>query len=552
MGLFFIDFTLFLTYNIDRKKKGTMAMKRIRLKSVFTKFVLTFMAVILLLAIILGFSITTIVRNYTNEETQKELSDTSLLFKTTVLGMSGEYDTLENKLRANEEQLRENLSVALFAKPDCGIIILDNTGNIAFFAFKDSKTSNLEIKYGKNALFDGGIIEKPTLSERNMWDIYEVRKAATESDLDNFFKKPVNLYITAISNVEEANFKLNENETNVNTDSDVIQEVPILGENEIGVVISFSGAQGQPGVAQKMSVAIAIIVIATSALALIAIYGVSYSVTKPLREISNAAKDFSKGKYDTRVPVRGNDEFTELAKSFNNLAEKVQAREEMQNSFLSSASHDLRTPMTTIAGFIDGILDGAIPENKQEYYLNIIKNEIKRLSRLVSSLLDISRLQSKDRRFVMKAFNICELVRQTIISFENKLEEKKLDVDFNCDDFDMMALGDKDAINQVIYNLCHNAIKFSYDGGKYRVSINYEDDKIRFTIYNEGVGISKEELPFVFDRFYKSDKSRGLDKTGAGLGLFIAKTIIEGHDGEIGVDSQYEKYCSFYFTLKRV
>jgi signal transduction histidine kinase len=152
----------------------------------------------------------------------------------------------------------------------------------------------------------------------------------------------------------------------------------------------------------------------------------------------------------------------------------------------------------------------------------------------------------------MKAFNICELVRQTIISFENKLEEKKLDVDFNCDDFDMMALGDKDAINQVIYNLCHNAIKFSYEGGKYRVSINYEDDKIRFTIYNEGVGISKEELPFVFDRFYKSDKSRGLDKTGAGLGLFIAKTIIEGHDGEIGVDSQYEKYCSFYFTLKRV
>ena len=535
---------------MDIKEKGAIAMKKIKHQSVFTKFVLTFMAVILLLAIILGFSITTIVKNYTNEETQKELSDTSLLFKTSILGMSGEYDTLEEKLMAHEAQLRENLSVALFAKPDCGIIILDNVGNIAFFAYKDSKTSELVIKYGKNALIDGGIIAKSTLSEGYLREIYESRKNSMDSDLGDFFSKSVNLYMTAISNVEEPE--------KTTSDIDVERELstddnqPILGENEIGIVISFSGAQGQPNVAHKMNVAIAITVISTSILALLAIYGVSYSVTKPLREISNAAKDFSRGKYDTRVPVRGNDEFTELAKSFNNLAEKVQAREEMQNSFLSSASHDLRTPMTTIAGFIDGILDGAIPEEKHEYYLNIIKNEIKRLSRLVSSLLDISRLQSKERKLDIKEFNVCELVRQTIISFENQLEEKKLDVEFDCDDYDMIALGDKDAINQVIYNLCHNAIKFSYEGGKYRVSIKYDGDMIRFTIYNEGIGISKEELPFVFDRFYKSDKSRGLDKTGAGLGLFIVKTIIEGHDGEIGVDSQYEKYCSFHFTLKRV
>ncbi len=528
-------------------------MKKFKLKSVFAKFVLIFMAIILLTATILGIMVTTIVSNYTNEERQKELSDTNLLFRTSILGMSGEYDSLEQKLKAYEEQLRENLSVALFATPDGGIIILDSVGNIAFFAYKDSKTSELVIKYGKDALIDGGIIAKTSLSEAYMKDIYSIRKGLFYSDLDDFFSKSVNLYATAISNpvVQE------EITSNIDVEKDGgagenNTEKPILGESEEGVVLSFSGAQGQPDVAQKMITTIIFIVIIVSIVALLAIYGVSYSVTRPLREISNAAKDFSKGKYDTRVPVRGNDEFTELAKSFNNLAEKVQAREEMQNAFLSNASHDLRTPMTTIAGFIDGILDGAIPQEKQEYYLNIIKNEIKRLSRLVSSLLDISRLQSKDRTFEMKAFNICELVRQTIISFENQLEEKRLDVDFDCDDFDMMVLGDKDAINQVIYNLCHNAIKFSYEGGKYKVSIKYDGDKIRFTMYNEGIGISKEELPFVFDRFYKSDKSRGLDKTGAGLGLFIAKTIIEGHEGEIGVDSQYERYCSFHFTLKRV
>ena len=324
-----------------------------------------------------------------------------------------------------------------------------------------------------------------------------------------------------------------------------------MGEGEIGVIITFAGAQGQTDMADEMMRSIIITVIWITLCALVAIYGFSYSVMKPLRDISDAAKDFSHGKYDARVKVRGDDEIAELATSFNNLATVVQARDEMQNTFLSNASHDLRTPMTTIAGFIDGILDGAIPPEKQEYYLKIIKSEIKRLSRLVTSLLDISRLQSGERKFEMKEFNICELARQTVISFENQLEEKKLDVEFDFDDFDVNVIGDIDAINQVIYNLCHNAIKFSYQGGKYRVSIKNENDKIRFTMYNEGIGITKEEIPFVFDRFFKSDKSRGLDKTGAGLGLFITKTIVEAHGEEIKVNSEYGKYCEFSFTLKK-
>jgi signal transduction histidine kinase len=223
----------------------------------------------------------------------------------------------------------------------------------------------------------------------------------------------------------------------------------------------------------------------------------------------------------------------------------------MQNIFLSNASHDLRTPMTTIAGFIDGILDGAIPPDKQEYYLNIIKNEIKRLSRLVTSLLDVSRLQSGERKFEMKPFNICEVVSQTVISLESKIEEKHLDVDCEFEDFDMLVIGDKDAINQVVYNLCHNAIKFAKENGKYRITIKTEGDRVRVNVYNEGVGIPKEEIPFVFDRFFKCDKSRGLDKTGAGLGLFISKTIILAHGEDLSVESEYGKYCMFTFTLKK-
>ena len=151
----------------------------------------------------------------------------------------------------------------------------------------------------------------------------------------------------------------------------------------------------------------------------------------------------------------------------------------------------------------------------------------------------------------MKPFNICEVVGQTVISLESQIEEKHLDVDCDFEDFDIIVIGDKDAINQVVYNLCHNAIKFAYENGKYKITIKSELDKVRVSVYNEGVGIPSEEIPFVFDRFFKGDKSRGLDKTGAGLGLFISKTIILAHGEDLMVESEYGKNCTFSFTLKK-
>ncbi len=536
-------------------------MKRFKLKSVYTRYMLIFMAIMFLTVSILSILVTTIVGNYANETKEKELYDTNILFRTTVQGMNGEYESLEKKLKANEAILKENLSVAFFAMSDCGIVITDSQGNISFFAYRDAESGEPVILYGSDAVKNDGIIAKNQIPESIMKEIYAERSVFDDSNLRNFFAKSVDLYATAITvpPTNEVDSDANiDTEIDTELDSDLVgdkedpkEEIDILGEGEEGIVLTFAGAQGQTDMAEEMMQSIIITVIWITIAVLIAIYGFSYSVMKPLREISRAAKDFSNGKYDTRVKVRGDDELAELAASFNELATVVQARDEMQNTFLSNASHDLRTPMTTIAGFIDGILDGAIPPEKQEYYLNIIKTEIKRLSRLVTSLLDISRLQSGERKFDMKPFNICELARQTVISFENQLEEKQLDVEFDFDDFDIMVIGDRDAINQVVYNLCHNAIKFAYENGKYKVSIKHENDKVRFTMYNEGIGISNEEIPFVFDRFFKSDKSRGLDKTGAGLGLFITKAIIKAHSEEIKVNSEYGKYCEFTFTLRR-
>jgi signal transduction histidine kinase len=222
----------------------------------------------------------------------------------------------------------------------------------------------------------------------------------------------------------------------------------------------------------------------------------------------------------------------------------------MRNTFISNVSHDLRTPMTSISGFVDGILDGVIPPEKQEYYLRLVSNEVKRLSRLVASLLDLSRIQAGERKFTMAPFDICEMSRQIIISFEQKLEEKQLEVEFLCDDDNMSVVADKDAIYQTLYNLCDNAVKFSAQRGLFRVTVKkLKGKKLLVSVYNEGQGISEADLPYVFERFYKSDKSRGLNKSGVGLGLYISKTIIEAHGEEIWAESEFEKNCCFSFTL---
>lgn len=284
---------------------------------------------------------------------------------------------------------------------------------------------------------------------------------------------------------------------------------------------------------------------------LVATYFISERLVSPIRAMSRAAKSFAKGRFDVRVPVRGSDEIAELASAFNNMASSLETNEDMRRLFLANVSHDLRTPMTTITGFIDGIIDGAIPPEKHSYYLSVIASEVRRLSRLVSTLLDITKIQAGERKFTMVNFDICEMCRQVLISSEQRIEEKRLDVSFECDSDNMYAVGDIDAVYQIVYNIMDNAIKFSKDGGKYTVSLREENGKIITSVYNEGEGIPEGDLPYVFDRFYKSDKSRGLDKTGVGLGLYIARTIIDAHEENIFVESKQGKWCRFSFTMTK-
>ncbi|MBQ2805684.1 MAG: HAMP domain-containing histidine kinase, partial [Clostridia bacterium] len=286
--------------------------------------------------------------------------------------------------------------------------------------------------------------------------------------------------------------------------------------------------------------------------ALIAVYFISERVSSPLRDMRRAAKEFAGGNFERRVVVHGKDEIAELGIAFNQMAQSLENLEKLRGGFMASVSHELRTPMTTIAGFVDAIRDGVIPPEKQDHYLGVISTEVHRLARLVSSLLDVSRIQAGERKFVKKPFDICEMGRQIIISLEQRIEEKQLQLEFVCDEENMLVSADHDAIYQVFYNICENAVKFSSEGGAFVVTVSRLPDKkhkLQVSVYNQGAGIAAEDLPFVFERFYKGDKSRGLDRNGVGLGLYICKTIIAAHGEDIWASSAQGKDCKFSFTL---
>ena len=327
--------------------------------------------------------------------------------------------------------------------------------------------------------------------------------------------------------------------------------------NTVGYVLVVSTAESWSNLMDSTVRSVMVAAIWVFLAAVIAIYFITERTVAPLRDMSRAVKRMAVGQYDVRVRVKGSDEVAELALAFNQMAESLENLESMRNSFVANVSHDLRTPMTTISGFIDGILDGVIPDDQREHYLKIVSDEVRRLSRLVTALLDVSRLQAGDRKFDMKPFDVCEMGRMILISFEQKIVEKGLDVEFECDEDNMFVLADQDAIHQILYNICDNAVKFSAEGGKLRMSFTWSagetgrSRKALVKVYNEGQGIPTEDLPFVFERFYKSDKSRGLDKSGVGLGMFISKTIIEAHGETISVASDYGKNCEFTFTLAR-
>ena len=272
--------------------------------------------------------------------------------------------------------------------------------------------------------------------------------------------------------------------------------------------------------------------------------------TKPIRDMAAAARRFAEGNFDARVHNSGReDEIGELIDAFNAMADSLQKTEQQRREFIANISHELKTPMTTIAGYADGILDGVISPEEERQYLSIISAESRRLSRLVRRMLDVSQLQSLELIKQKAPFDLSESMRRVLVSMEKKITARGLDVDVEIPEDPVIVLGDNDLLTQVVYNLLENAAKFAAQGSTLFLGLEKRGEKAVVTVRNTGDTIPPEELPQLFERFHKTDKSRSEDKDGVGLGLYIVRTILEQHREKITAASQ-DGVTTFTFTVQ--
>ncbi|NLL63678.1 MAG: HAMP domain-containing histidine kinase [Ruminococcaceae bacterium] len=286
-------------------------------------------------------------------------------------------------------------------------------------------------------------------------------------------------------------------------------------------------------------------------LAIILIYVFSYRLTKPLEEMSRITKLYARGDFSQRIILRGNDELTDLARNLNAMGRSLSVLEDSRRSFVANVSHELKTPMTSISGFIDGILDGTISPSEEKAYLRIVSDEVKRLSSLVMTMLMLSKIEAGEEELELEETEINELLFDALLNFEKSIEEAKIKVE----GFEKMkrvkVFADEKMLYQVVYNLYDNALKFTNVGGTIEVGLEERQDRAYVSISNTGEGIMHRELERVFERFYKTDKSRSQHVEGVGLGLNLVKNIVELHGGEVSVSSDPGLVTTFSFWIPK-
>ena len=330
-----------------------------------------------------------------------------------------------------------------------------------------------------------------------------------------------------------------------------IEEIDALS-GEVKCLGSAVAAMPMPKIREIQNRVLTIIVV-TQVIAWVVAFLLSLLLTrqiiKPIKRMRTAAKSIASGNFNEKIPVTSADEIGQLAESFNSMTLSLEELEKMRSSFISDVSHELRTPMTTISGFVEGILDGTVPAEHKDKYLATVLEETKRLNRLVNDLLESSRLEQGTVKLKKENIDLNRIVAESAFSYEQQLTEKNINVNLELEGDECIARADKDAIKRVLINLLDNAIKFTPECGDIFIETKTDGKKVYVSIQNSGDGIEADDLRHIWERFYKTDKSRSVDKKGVGLGLHIVKTIISQHGGEIFAESEVGKFTKFTFVL---
>ncbi len=326
---------------------------------------------------------------------------------------------------------------------------------------------------------------------------------------------------------------------------------PLLGDTIIGSIMVHKEVEdvgvGINDIFRQVFFPLLISIIFASILVFI----LSRHIVRPIKAVSLAAAELSRGNLDWRVKPMTKDEIGELAVTFNKMAEELKLQDSLRNTFIANVSHELRTPLASVQGFIQGMLDRAIEVEDRDKYLEIVLGETKRMSALITDLLSLAKIESGQFPMELSEFDINELIRRCIIVFEQRIEEKKLIVNVNLGEEKLMVWADEDRISQVVTNLIDNAVKFSYEGGELKVWTHVVENKVYVNVSDTGEGIPPKEQQYVFERFYKVDKSHSRNTPGTGIGLSIAKRIIMQHGEKITLQSAVGKGTTFTFTLTR-
>lgn len=282
----------------------------------------------------------------------------------------------------------------------------------------------------------------------------------------------------------------------------------------------------------------------------IALFFITRDIAIPLSDMQKITDHYAKGDFNHKARENyKNRELNDFAKALNKMGYELEINEDSRKSFVANVSHELKTPMTSIGGFIDGIMDGTIPPSEEKKYLGIVSNEVRRLSRMVVSMLNLSKIEAGEIELSPIIYDVSSQVFETLLSFEKTINEKRIEIEGFEEIGSVMMRADKDLIQQVIYNLLDNAVKFTPEKGKITIYAENDGETTTVSIKNSGQGVSEEEIARIFERFYKVDKSRSYDTKGVGLGLYIVKTIINMHDGDISATSKQGEYTEFAFKI---
>ena len=276
-----------------------------------------------------------------------------------------------------------------------------------------------------------------------------------------------------------------------------------------------------------------------------------YITVIPIKKITKATKEYTVGNYEYPLRIKSVDEYKELSDAIVYMSGELSSLDDYQKKFVANISHDFRSPLTSIKGYAEAMLDGTIPVNLQDKYLNIILFEAKRLTKLTSNLLELNNFENNGTILDITSFDINSVIKNTVESFEGVCIKKRISFNLVFSKKEEYVDGDMDKIQQVLYNLIDNAVKFSHSNSKIKISVSEKNEKILISVKDYGVGIPKDSIKRIWERFYKTDSSRGKDKKGTGLGLSIVKEIMNAHNENINVISTKDVGTEFIFTLPK-